>query len=283
MGRRASTWASATRLRWPPLRWRGKRSPKPGEAKPLEPGVGLDQRLAALHAVQGQAEHHVVARRLPRQQRIVLEQQADLGVAERRLDRARQRLLQADHGAQQARLARARRADQADEAALADGEARPLEDRFAAVGDGQITDAAAFSPGDRGVVQPRDAGIGLDQAADDQALLDPLGGVEIDGHRFGIERLAVRQDDLAEFLEIEAGRHLLGEGRAQLVAAHRRAAPSAHRRAPWSRRSSPACAARSPCPRTATPMNSKDPPRWLLASSRSMAFISTRRRPASPG
>jgi hypothetical protein len=83
--------------------------------------------------LEGETERDVVARGLPRQQRIVLEQDADLRARKLGLDRARQRLLQPDHGAQQARLAGAGRPDEADETAFVDGEARSFEHRLAAV------------------------------------------------------------------------------------------------------------------------------------------------------
>ena len=84
---------TAAQVAWKPVA-------EPGETKPLEPGLRLGQRLATLHAVEGETERDVVARRLPRQQRIVLEQDADLRTRKPGLDRARQRLLQPDHGAQ---------------------------------------------------------------------------------------------------------------------------------------------------------------------------------------
>ena len=90
-----------------------------GKPEPRQPGVGLLERGLPLHAVEAQAERHVVARRAPRQQRVVLEQDAKLGRRDLGLDRAGERLLQSDHGAQQARLAGARRPDQADELAFA--------------------------------------------------------------------------------------------------------------------------------------------------------------------
>ena len=55
-----------------------------------------------------------------------------------------------------------------------------FEDRLPAIGDRQIADAQLSASDDRRVVQPGDARAGLDQAAGDQALLDALGGVEID-------------------------------------------------------------------------------------------------------
>src|SRR5882724_8291934 len=73
---------------------------------------------------------------------------------------------------------------------------------------------------DRGVVQPGHARAGFDEAAGDQALLDALGRVQVDAHRFGIERIAVTRDDLAELLELEPGGHLLGESRDHLIACH---------------------------------------------------------------
>jgi hypothetical protein len=56
------------------------------QIQPLEPCFRLGQRLAALHAVEVQAERDIVARRLPRQQSIVLEQNADLRARKIRLD-----------------------------------------------------------------------------------------------------------------------------------------------------------------------------------------------------
>src|SRR5262249_43820396 len=54
--------------------------------------------------------------------------------------------LQPDYGAQQARLARTRRPDQAHEAAVAHGEARSFEDRLSAIGNRQIMDAQVQPP-----------------------------------------------------------------------------------------------------------------------------------------
>src|SRR5581483_4045155 len=76
------------------------------------------------------------------------------------------------------------------------------------------------SPHDGGVVQPADIRVGLQQAADDQALLDAPGGVAIDLHRIGIERVAVFAENLAELLEVEPGGHFFRQGGDELVAAH---------------------------------------------------------------
>jgi hypothetical protein len=78
-----------------------------GEAEPVEPGFRLRQSLAALESAEPQAERDIgVARRLPRQQRVVLEQDAELAARQFSLDRAGERRLQSDDSAQQARLAR---------------------------------------------------------------------------------------------------------------------------------------------------------------------------------
>jgi hypothetical protein len=52
------------------------------------PRFRLAKRLAALHAIEGQAERNIVARRFPRQQGIVLEQDADLRARKIGLHRA---------------------------------------------------------------------------------------------------------------------------------------------------------------------------------------------------
>jgi len=65
------------------------------------------------------------------------------------LDGPGQRLLQTNRGAQQARLARAGRADQADELAARDLQARAFQNRLAAIGDRQVADAQISAPNDR--------------------------------------------------------------------------------------------------------------------------------------
>src|SRR5436305_1102981 len=103
---------------------------------------------------------------------------------------------------------------------VAHDEAHPFEDRLRAVGNGKITNAQRSTSGDRNIVQPGHARTGLDEAAGDQALLDPLGRVEIDAHGFRVERIPVARDDVAELLEVEAGGHLLRESGSQLIAGH---------------------------------------------------------------
>src|SRR5258705_7114620 len=78
-----------------------------GETDAVEPIVGLHQRALARNVAEGQPKRDVVAGGAPRQQGVVLKQNADLGCCHFGLDRPGQRLLQADRGAQQARLARA--------------------------------------------------------------------------------------------------------------------------------------------------------------------------------
>ena len=64
----------------------GKAIAEARKAQPLKPGLRLGERVPALHSVQCEAERHVVARRLPGQQGIVLEQQAELRACKVRLD-----------------------------------------------------------------------------------------------------------------------------------------------------------------------------------------------------
>src|SRR5262249_59152554 len=95
----------------------GKATAEPRETEPLEPDVRLGERLPALHAVEAEAQRDIVARRLPRQQGVVLEKDSHLRARKAGLDGPRERLLQPDYGAQQARLARTRRPAQAPRAA----------------------------------------------------------------------------------------------------------------------------------------------------------------------
>src|SRR5437899_455602 len=92
-----------------------------GEAEPFEPEIGLCERLAARHAVQGEAERDVVTRRLPGQEGVVLEEDGDVRRRDLTLDRSLERLLQADDRTQEARLAGSRWPHQADELAIPDG------------------------------------------------------------------------------------------------------------------------------------------------------------------
>src|SRR5258708_19234533 len=74
------------------------------------------------------------------------------------------------------------------------------------------------APRVRRVIQPGHARTGLDEPAGDQALLDAAGRLEVDVDRFRVERVAVLHDNAAKLLEVEPGRHLLGESRDQLLA-----------------------------------------------------------------
>ena len=141
--------------------------------------------------LKAQPEGHIVTRRAPRQQRIVLEQDADLGASELGLDRAGKRLLQPDHRPQQARLAGARRPDQGNELTFLDLQVCSLEDRLGAVGNREIMNAQFSASRNRRVVQAAEVRIGLDQTADDQAVGDAFRSIEIDRHALGVERGAV--------------------------------------------------------------------------------------------
>src|SRR5258705_1903860 len=118
----------------------GKAIAEARKAEALKPGLRLGERLLPLRSVECKAERYVVARRLPRQQSIVLEQEADLRARKVGLDRACKRLLQPNHDAQQARLARARRSDQTHQPAFLNREVHGFEDRLPTIGNGQIAD-----------------------------------------------------------------------------------------------------------------------------------------------
>src|SRR5262249_35261381 len=109
-----------------------------GQAEAPEPMLRLPQRLGATHAAETKTEGGDGPSNEPRQQRVVLEQNADFGGRKARLDRACERLLQSDDRAEQARFARARRADQAYKAALIDIETGAFENGFIAVGNRQV-------------------------------------------------------------------------------------------------------------------------------------------------
>jgi hypothetical protein len=66
----------------------GKAIAEARKAQALKPGLRLGERLLALGSVECKAERYVVARRLPGQQSIVLEQEADLRARKVGLDRA---------------------------------------------------------------------------------------------------------------------------------------------------------------------------------------------------
>ena len=66
----------------------GKPVAEANQIQPLKPCFRLGERVAVLHAIEDQAERDIVARRLPRQQGIVLEQDANLRARKVGLDRA---------------------------------------------------------------------------------------------------------------------------------------------------------------------------------------------------
>jgi hypothetical protein len=66
----------------------GKPIAETHKIQPLKPCFRLGERLRALHTVENQAERHIVARCLPRQQGIVLEQDANLRASKVRPNRA---------------------------------------------------------------------------------------------------------------------------------------------------------------------------------------------------
>ena len=116
------------------------------EPEPVEPGFRLGQRAAPFQAGEDETKGDVFTRRLPRQQRVVLKQNADLPWRQSRFHRPGKRLLQPDNGAQQARLARSRWPDQADETTFLDRQIHPFEDRLLAIGNRQSLDAQCQPP-----------------------------------------------------------------------------------------------------------------------------------------
>ena len=116
-----------------------------GEPEPVKPLVGLRARSCALDAAEGQPEGDVLACRLPRQQGVVLEEDANLRSFELAFDPARRGSLETDDGAQQARLAGARRSDEAYELALLELDICAFQDRLTAVGQRQVGDAQGAS------------------------------------------------------------------------------------------------------------------------------------------
>ena len=126
--RAASARASATRWRWPPESWSGKRSRERAQLERVEPAI--DRRAAGVAAriapARGEAEGDVLAHRQVREQRVLLEQVAAVALARRHVDAGcgvEQRLAgerdaagvgpqQAGDRLQRQRLAGARRAEQ---------------------------------------------------------------------------------------------------------------------------------------------------------------------------
>jgi hypothetical protein len=107
-----------------------------GQAEAIEPFVRGLQGAAAIHAAKAEAERDIVACGTPRQQRVILEQDAKVGSDEFRFHLAGERLLQPNDDAQQAGLARAGGADETHELSRADLEAGALQNRLApAVGE----------------------------------------------------------------------------------------------------------------------------------------------------
>ena len=124
-GSRTSTRAMATRCCWPPESWRGQRSAEPGELDELErrPHAAL---ISARPAAHPEPVADVAEDGHMREQRIVLEDQADLAPVRRHLrhvlaadrDRARIGHDEARDRAQQRRLAAAGRAEKRHHLAL---------------------------------------------------------------------------------------------------------------------------------------------------------------------
>ena len=112
-----------------------------GEAQRRQPVVGPGVGVGRGDVADAQPEGHVLPRRAPRQERVVLEQEADVGQGHAEVDGAPQRLEEARHHPQDARLARAGRADEADELAGPHVEVDALDDGRTAEADREAADA----------------------------------------------------------------------------------------------------------------------------------------------
>ena len=128
-GRLTSARASATRWRWPPESWPGRRSPRPSSRIEVE-HLGDPRRcdLALCDALQLQPEADVLGNRHVREERVVLEDHVHVALRRRHVrdvlaleqDPALCRVLEAGDHPQRRRLAAAARAEQREELAGGD-------------------------------------------------------------------------------------------------------------------------------------------------------------------
>lgn len=109
-----------------------ERRVQPHPRHPLPGDLG---RLANRRSADPEAERDVLPDRPPWEQRIVLEEKADLGTLHPHLDLSTGRLEQSGHGAKDACLARARGAEEGGELTGLDVEIHILEHRVVPVGD----------------------------------------------------------------------------------------------------------------------------------------------------
>ena len=149
LGRLTSARASATRWRWPPESWFGRRLPNSAEANRLEHLAGAPASLGlptpfTLRPYSTFSLHGHV-----REQRVVLEDGVDVAVVRRDVgdvlaaeqDRAGRRLLEAGDHAQHRRLAGAGRPEQREELAVVDRQStcrRPRRRRRTSCGRGPV-------------------------------------------------------------------------------------------------------------------------------------------------
>ena len=118
LGRLTSARARATRCRWPPESWVGRRSPYPASRTVSSAASARSRRSAARDLLDPQAVLHVAEHVHVREQRVVLEDGVDVAVERRPAgdvlaaeeDPARGRLLEARDHPQHRGLARAGRA-----------------------------------------------------------------------------------------------------------------------------------------------------------------------------
>src|SRR5262249_60930372 len=90
-------WSGGRGLACPAAQVARKAIAKASKIESRQPGLGLGARGPAVDTIQNKPERDIVARGLPREQRIILKQDADLRTRKAGLDGARKVQLQADY------------------------------------------------------------------------------------------------------------------------------------------------------------------------------------------
>ena len=127
----------ATRLRCPPESWAGIPVAEAGQAQERQPVLGPFVGLGRRQFPDAQAEGHVVAHGAPREQGVVLKEEADVARTDVELDPPAERVEEAGDHAQDAGLARSGRADERGELPRRHVEVDAVENRLAPEADGE--------------------------------------------------------------------------------------------------------------------------------------------------
>ena len=136
-GRFTSARARATRWRWPPESWAGRRSPRDGQPHEVEDLPHAFRPLPRGHLPDPESVGHVLGHAHVREEGVVLEDRVDVArvgrhphhAAAEELDLARVGLVEPGHQAQAGGLAGARRPEQGEELALAVSPGSPRRGR----------------------------------------------------------------------------------------------------------------------------------------------------------